>query len=565
MMRRVIAVFAIAAFPALAADHWLRLTTPDFELFTSAGEKQARETARQFEQVRDFFLQASPLRNLGDSPLRIFQFETEDHYARVRPNGQVAAYFTATPAADYIVMGDRAQISFAPAIHEYMHLIVRHSGLRIPTWLNEGWAEVFSTLRPAGNGIAVGDLIPDRMKSLTTDAWLDFNSLSSVTERSPIYNENARTGIFYAESWALAHMLFLSPDYKDNFGKFVTALNSGNDTAESLRIAWERTPDEVFKDLRAYFDRKRLFGVIFETRTVAHEEKYAAAALPEFDSRLALADLLFAAGKRAEAAAEYTKLGAEQPNRPDLNRSIGNSALWSKDTERARQYYTKAFDAGETNPRMCFDLALLDQEAKAPPAKIIPILERSLATKPAFTEASVQLGLTQLEARDFPGAIVTLTSIPKISSQAAPRVYCALAYAHVQTGELDKSREDVETCSRYAKAAPDTERARRIRKLIEARADPAAAVRPGETLQRVIGTARNLQCGPGGNRLQIVVGNKLVAFDLPSPAAVELPARPASPLTMKCGALQPVRIGVEFAPPRSVMETSVGVVRRLEY
>jgi hypothetical protein len=247
-MRRAIAILVLAGAPAFAADQWLRLTTPEFELFAPAGEKQARETARRFEQVRDFFLQASPLRNLGDSPLRIFQFETENQYARVRPNGQVVAYFVATPATDYIVMGDGAQTSFAPAIHEYMHLIVRHSGLKIPTWLNEGWAEVFSTLRPAGKGVAVGDLIPDRMKSLTSEDWLDFNSLTSVTQASPIYNENARTGVFYAESWALAHMLFLSPDYKENFGKFVTALNSGKDTAEALRIAWERTPRGRLRD-----------------------------------------------------------------------------------------------------------------------------------------------------------------------------------------------------------------------------------------------------------------------------------------------------------------------------
>jgi tetratricopeptide (TPR) repeat protein len=564
-MRRGIAILVLAGAPAFAADAWLRLTTPDFELYTTAGEKQARETARHFEQVREFFLQASPVRNLGDSPLRIFQFDKEDRYARFRPNAQTVAYFVATPGSDYIVMGDRVQDTFAPAIHEYTHLIVRHSGLKIPTWLNEGWAEVFSTLRPMGKGTAVGDLIEERMRSLAADNWLDFGTLTSVTKESPIYNENSRTGIFYAESWALAHMLFLSPEYKDNFGKFVTALHNGKSAAEAFSIAWNRTPEEVFRDLRAYFDRKRLYGIVFETRSDAREEGFTAAALPDFDSRLALADLLFASGKREEAAAEYARLEAAEPNRADLNRSIGSSALWSKEPEKARRYYTKAFDAGETDSRMCFDLAVLDREAKVPPAKIIPILERSLATRPDSTPAKVDLGLMQIEARDFSGAIATLISIPKIGPQEAPRVYCGLAYAHIQTGELDKAREDAGTCSRYAKAAPDTARAQRILTLIDARADPAVAVRPGERLQRIIGTARVLQCAPEGNRLQILVGNKLMAFDLPAPAAVELPAKPAAAFTMKCGALQPVRIGVEFAPPRSVMETSAGIVRRLEY
>jgi hypothetical protein len=52
---------------------------------------------------------------------------------------------------------------------------------------------------------------------------------------------------------------------------------------------------------------------------------------------------------------------------------------------------------------------------------------------------------------------------------------------------------------------------------------------------------------------------------LPDPAAVELPATPRAGFAFHCGPLQPVPIGVEFAPPRSTIETSAGIVRRLEY
>jgi hypothetical protein len=62
-----------------------------------------------------------------------------------------------------------------------------------------------------------------------------------------------------------------------------------------------------------------------------------------------------------------------------------------------------------------------------------------------------------------------------------------------------------------------------------------------------------------------MIGNKLAVFDFPDPAAIELPAAPSAVFSFNCGVLQPVRIGVEFAPPRSAMETSAGIVRRLEY
>jgi len=569
-MRRIstillIAVIALAIPQALAADTWTRITTPDFELYTTAGEKEGRDTIRHFEQVREFFLQASPLRNLGDFPLRIFQFDTESQYKPFRPNEFTIAYFVASPAREYIVMGDRASKDFTSSIHEYVHLIIRHSGLKIPTWLNEGWADVFSTLRPMGKDTAVGDLLPERMQSLANEKWLDFDTLTSIDNSSPTYHEASRVGIFYGESWALAHMLFLAPEYKDNFGKFVIALNSGKSSAEACEIAFGRSSSAVFKDLHAYFDRKKLYGAVFETRVENREEGATSAALPEFDSRLALADLLVAIGRRDQAKSEYARLEKEQPDSPVLNQSIGNLAAWNRDVNTARQYFEKAYNEGDADARLCFELAMLERQAKQPPAKIIPILERSLKSKPDYTDARVQLGLTRIDARDFTGAVSTLMAIPKITAQYAPPVYCGLAYARLQTGDLEGAREDAGTCRKWAKTDADTNRAERIMTFIEARSKPSVAVRPGEKLDRVAGILRNLQCSPEGNRLEVAVGEKLVTFDMPDPAAIELPAAPAASFSFTCGPLKPVRIGVEFAPPRSAVETSAGIVRRLEF
>jgi tetratricopeptide (TPR) repeat protein len=569
-MRRIPLIAVFVAIPALAAElfgaeHWVRLTTPDFELYTSAGEKQGKDAVRHFEQVREFFLQASPVRGGSDVPLRIFQFDSDAQFQPFRPNDHTAGYFISTPARDYLVMGTQTTEAFEPAIHEYMHLIVRHSGLKVPTWLNEGWADVYSTLRPMGKGIAVGDIQPDRMRVLTTEQWLDFDTLTSVDNKSPTYNEASRVGIFYAESWALTHMLYLSAEYKDNFGKFVMALHNGKSASEACQIAFGRSADAVFADLHKYFDRKKIYGQVFETRIGHSDAEIASVNLPQFDSRLALADLLVAIGKRNEAKEEYARLEKEQPGRADLDQSIGSLALVSRDTKTAREYFAKAYDAGNADPQLCFELAVLERDAKQPPAKIIPILERSLQSRPGFTAALVQLGMTRLDARDFEGAVSTLMSIPKITPQYAPAVYCGLGYARVQNGDLDTAMKDVETCRQWAKTDAETSRADRVQKLIEARSKPSAAVRPGEKLQRISGIARNVECSPEGNRLQLMVGAKVATFDLPEPDAVELPSAPAASFSFTCGPQQPIRMGVEFAPPRSAMETSAGIVRRLEY
>ena len=310
-----------------------------------------------------------------------------------------------------------------------MHLIIRHSGLKIPVWLNEGWADVYSTLRPMGKETAVGDLLDDRMRALARDKWLDFNDLTSTTRDSPNYHEASRVGIFYAESWALAHMLYLSPDYKDNFGKFVMALHRGSSTAEACRTAFNRTPEQVFKDLQAYFDRKKIYGRVFDAGMDSHEAEPAVSPVPEFDSRLMLADLMFAQ-HRPEAKEAYARLEMEQPDRPDVARAMGNVALATQDREGARRYYEKAFDEGDADPQMCLQLALLEGLAKQRPEKIIPILERALKSKPDYTEAQIRLGLAMADARDFAGAISRLLAIPNVTPDQAPAVFCGLGYAY---------------------------------------------------------------------------------------------------------------------------------------
>lgn len=559
-MRLAVLILA-AAIPASAADRWTRISTPQFELYTTAGEKKGKDTIRHFEQVREFFLKASPVRASADFPVRIVEFATENQYRPYRPGAEASAYFFESSNHDYIVLGNDA--SYPTAIHEFMHLIIRHSGLKIPLWLNEGWADVYSTLRPMGKETAVGDLPEERMQALTTAKWLSFDELTATDRNSPNYHEGDRVGIFYAESWALAHMLYLSPDYKDNFGKFVMALHRGSSSAEAVRLAYGRTPDEVFHDLQNYLDRKRIFGRIFEAGVDKRQAEPEVAPVSEFDSRLMLVDLLLSTNKVPEARQEYALLEKEQPDRPDLARAIGTLAQATGDRETARRYFEKAFDEGDADPEMCLQLALLEGFANQSPNKIIPILERALHVKPDFTEAKIRLGLAKVDARDFAGAISILSAIPNVTPERAPAVFCGLGYAYLERGDIAAARQNGETCRKWAKADADVRRADQLISLADARAKQSAAAHPGEALQRMTGTARNLDCSPGGYRLQIVSGNKLVTFDLPSLDAVETNRKAPPGFTLACGALLPVPVAVEYAPPRSAIETSVGTVRRL--
>jgi hypothetical protein len=55
-----------------------------------------------------------------------------------------------------------SQEHYPMAAHEFTHLLVKHSGVNLPVLLNEGLADLYSTLKPVGRKVKVEEVIPER-------------------------------------------------------------------------------------------------------------------------------------------------------------------------------------------------------------------------------------------------------------------------------------------------------------------------------------------------------------------------------------------------------------------
>lgn len=575
-MKRILFSLLVASFvPAARLDaqrfdprdaRWIRLSTSDFELYTCAQEKDGRDLLRSFEQMKGFFQKASPVPVSDDFPIRIVAFETAGQFAFYSPSGKVVAYFSPGPRTDYIVLQDPSRASYPSGIHEYMHLLVKHSGVRLPVWLNEGWADVYSTLRPVRDGVAVGDLIEGRVKTLETSAWADLDVLDSVRSDSELLTENARAGIFYAESWALVHMLFLSPEYADGFPKFLSALNRGRPLADALGTVWGKSTAQVFADLQNYMKKRRLSGRVFEAPLGKAESAVDVTKLDSFDARLMLGDLLVALNRRAEARIEFESLARLRPENLQVSEALGFTALSVKDYDAARINFEKVYAAGGNNPRMCFELALLESRAGRPAERVVEPLHRALQVKPDYVEAQMQLGLYYVASRDYSKAVETLTSIKKIGPDKAFVVFGSLAYAYLQTGDLEKARADAVYAKQWARDARQSAGQDQLIALIDARAKSPFAPRPGERIQRISGAVTAVDCSSGAPRLVLAAGNQTVLLEVPDMSAVEKAhTGQGKELILSCGPQQPVRMIVDYAPASVIQAGPAGVIRRIEY
>lgn len=169
-----------AALPAAPADPWLRIQSANFELFTDAGERPGRDLVRHFEQVRGFFLQVFGVKSTNGKLVRIVLFHSEKEFQPYRPSEAATAFYHNGSEHDYIVLRSADSGRYREATHEYTHLLIGQTGGTIPLWLNEGLAELYSTVDQVDDKIIVGKAPPDRMEALLGNPWVDLGSLLST-------------------------------------------------------------------------------------------------------------------------------------------------------------------------------------------------------------------------------------------------------------------------------------------------------------------------------------------------------------------------------------------------
>jgi hypothetical protein len=82
-----------------------------------------------------------------------------------------------------------------------------------------------------------------------------------------------KAGIFYAESWALTHMLYLGQRYRGNFNKFVMAISSGASMQDACKQALGVQMWDVELDLRNYLKSNQLYAALFDVKLDKSAEK----------------------------------------------------------------------------------------------------------------------------------------------------------------------------------------------------------------------------------------------------------------------------------------------------
>jgi hypothetical protein len=582
---------ALAAWLAMAAlsstaPKWTYASSDHFEVYTTGGDGRAREALASFERVHAFFTDYMNLSPATARPTRLIVFSGENEFKPYRANAVSRAYYQSAADRDYIVMSSLDSESQRVVVHEYVHLLVRHSNLDYPVWLNEGLAEFFSTIEPQGSKMAVGRVPVDRLAYLNTEARLiPLARLLAVEHGDPEYNTSAHAGTFYSESWALVHMLMTDSRYRPHVHAFMDAVGNGADAHAALPSAFGKTLAAVQSDLEGYIRKQTYVYLTAPYKEPKISDKAPVRTADAFEAGLVTANLLASSpGKEAEARAAFDALAQVKPEDVDLLESRAYFELRTANPDEARPLLERAIALGSTNAATYRDYAT---RFGVPLDSAETLLRKAVTLDPADLALRLYLAETQLGLKKGADALATLAPVQKVGPDYAFQLLQLLANAHV----MERHWPEASGAARQAMDHARTPEERRYAaNLVQSIADyaarvaesealrtgapapatiPAGAPRPSSTVPigmpplTAVGRLKNMICG-APPILEISADGGTLRLVIDDPLLIRVTGTGQVQAELRCGPQDvPVRVGYEPAADRA--RNTIGNVRLIDF
>jgi tetratricopeptide (TPR) repeat protein len=411
---------------AAEAGGWVSARSENFNFVGHVSARELREFAASLEEFRAVFQQILPREYFeSGQPITVVVFASDDEYTSFKPlrEGQpdtfVAGYFKAGSDLNYITLASHATRDETTSVlfHEYVHSLVRNRYGRAPLWLDEGLAEYYSAYALANGGrqLRYGELLPRRAQALRGRATplLPLTTLLSADRYSPLYGDHNERGIFYAQSWALAHYLLSDRTgaRERQLAKYLqlAGAGAGANVGDAIRQSFQVSPATLESRLAQYI-REGAFEGRVETLSARVEPVAAPPVreLSEAETQARLGDLLLHT-ERLERAEDFLNRSlALDPDVAVARLSLGLLRLRQGRAAEAIEQLRRAAELDPQSPLAHYYYAgALDSEGSeaeftvagyaARGTLIRSEVKRAIELAPDFLDAQALLVLTDIE------------------------------------------------------------------------------------------------------------------------------------------------------------------------
>jgi tetratricopeptide (TPR) repeat protein len=310
---------AVAPQALPAEDHWIALKSGPFEIFSSVGDKPAREKLMYLEQFREtlrVITGKEEMRMVWPVHVLIYKNAAEIPTApKPFRLGRDARMIAITEAGDFS----------KDNLKELARLLLYENTNRLPPDLEKGLIELVSTVQIDGPRITLGAPVPE-------------------AERS--------------QAWALMHLVTVNPEYAGRTRVMISNLEQTNDFEAACHNAFEKSAAQIQQQADADLKAGNFATASISGRALSMTRDFKPVTLGADDVRIAQADLLLASGHTAEATTAYKALHG-----PEASEGIALMALDDEKDKEAKAALQNAIDAGSKSARAWLELGRLQSDS----------------------------------------------------------------------------------------------------------------------------------------------------------------------------------------------------------
>lgn len=532
---------------------WWKLESGPVTLVTDGGERTGRAMLEKLDLARRVFSGLDPTRT-APLPVVAFALSSEARFRALRPAENVQGFYQSAAERDYIVLNVGAPDPARVAFHEYVHLVLNHTSGPLPQWLEEGLAEFHSTLEAGGGKVRLGKTIPAHLRLLAVQPWLSGDEISRVTKQSQHIDEASRTGIFYAQSWAMVHMLRLHERYREGYSAFLRAVSAGDSQVAALQKAYGKSFPEVVVDLKGYLDRTML-PVVDYTLELEDRGEVEARELPELDGDMAYAELANQCGRRDEAEKVYRKYRRGKPDSARLATALGMMELAGKQWEAARRYFELAMQFPDAGAETYFEYAMLVRDTGGSREVTRSNLLQAVQRNPRHAEAQFLLGAEFAAENRHAEAVRHIEQAIAVFPRQS-YFWHALAISYHALGKKEDALRAARRALDAASTVEQAQMAQAALRLTETPREAAAEKRPAvntpeswknkEGDARLEGVLERIECLGTNAKFHVRAQGTPHALLVENPGEVLLKNFSSMTFEFRCGPQKPVPIVLEY-------------------
>lgn len=277
----------LCACLAVAAPKWNTLQAPHCLIVSQLNERETRAWAAEFEQFTAALRNKILIEEAFLPPLTVVLFADQGQFGPYCPRDdkgkkrELAGVFATRDTWGTIGLanGFSDESTRHTVLHEATHWHVSATRTEMPLWLNEGFAEAFSTFKAKKDHGLLGEPIPYHLPALRGETWVPLFQLMLTSGNDRLYTDSKRNHQFYAQSWIFAHKLLFENPAKGHeiLNRFYQERVRGADQLAAFRTAFGRELEAVQDELERYVRNGQF---TFERLPFPAEAKITAAFTP---------------------------------------------------------------------------------------------------------------------------------------------------------------------------------------------------------------------------------------------------------------------------------------------